>query len=256
MEVKLPDTEADVIETTPEPEEAAVVEVEVEAAPSWVKELRKSHREVQRENRELRKKLEGPKDDKPKVLRDKPRLAAHDYDDEAFEKDLETWYNEKREVEAVQLTAQQQKDEQAKAWQARLDTYATQKGELGYEDYADAEDEVLHTLSEIQQGILIQGSDNPAAVVYALGKSPKKAIDLASITDPVKFAFAVAKLEKGLDMNKTPKAAPPAPETRVKGSANSSGTVDSTLDKLREEADRTGDRSKVTNYLREKKRNS
>jgi hypothetical protein len=45
---------------------------------------------------------------------------------------------------------------------------------------------------------MLQGADNPALVVYALGKNPKKAKELSEIKDPVKFAFAVAKLEKEL----------------------------------------------------------
>ena len=90
--------------------------------------------------------------------------------------------------------------------------------------------------------------------MYALGKNPKKAKELAAINDPVKFAFAVAKLEAQLKVN--PAKRPPAPERAVTGgSAPISGTTDSTLDRLRAEAERTGDMTKVIRYrqqLREK----
>lgn len=93
--------------------------------------------------------------------------------------------------------------------------------------------------------MLIAGCENPALVVYALGKNPKKAKELAEIKDPVKFAFAVAKLETQLKVNR--KTPPPVMKT-VSGTGPVSGSVDSTLERLREEAARTGDMSKVFKY--------
>jgi hypothetical protein len=45
----------------------------------------------------------------------------------------------------------------------------------------------------------------------------------------------------------------PAPERVVTGTGRSSGAVDSTLERLREEAARTGNMSKVVAYKRQKK---
>jgi hypothetical protein len=87
-------------------------------------------------------------------------------------------------------------------------------------------------------------------VIYALGKNPKKAAELAKLTDPVKFAFAVAKLEKELKV--TNRRAAPAPERVVQGTGRVSGAVDSTLERLREEAARTGNMTKVLQYKRQK----
>jgi len=50
-------------------------------------------------------------------------------------------------------------------------------------------------LDPVQQDIILQAAQNPALAVYALGKSKDKAKELASIKDPVKFAFALGKLE-------------------------------------------------------------
>ena len=94
--------------------------------------------------------------------------------------------------------------------------------------------------------MILQGADNPALVVYALGKNTKRAKEIASIKDPVKFAFAVAKLETTLKVNS--RKTPPPPEKTVSGSGNSSGTVDSTLERLRGEASKSGDFSKVIAY--------
>ena len=98
---------------------------------------------------------------------------------------------------------------------------------------------------------MVQGAKNPALVVYALGKNPAKAKELASISDPVKFAFAVANLEAQLKV--TPRKPKPEPERVLSGSSRAiSGTVDSQLERLREEAARTGDMSKVMAYKRQK----
>jgi hypothetical protein len=97
---------------------------------------------------------------------------------------------------------------------------------------------------------VLQGADNPALVIYALGKNPKKAAELAKIEDPVKFAFAVAKLEKELKV--TNRKAAPAPERMVSSTGRVSGAVDSTLERLRAEAEKTGNYTKVLQYKRQK----
>jgi hypothetical protein len=102
----------------------------------------------------------------------------------------------------------------------------------------------------MQQGMIVQGADNAALVVYALGKNPKKAKELASITDPVKFAFAVAKLETQLKISN--RKAQTSPERKISGTGRPSGAVDSTLDRLRADAEKTGDYSKVFQYKKQK----
>jgi hypothetical protein len=88
-------------------------------------------------------------------------------------------------------------------------------------------------------------------LIYAIGKSTKRAKELAAITDPVKFAFAVAKLETQLKVTNRKAASPP--EKTVQGTGRVSGTVDSTLDRLRAEAEKTGNYSKVMAYKRQKR---
>ena len=137
------------------------------------------------------------------------------------------------------------------AWQSKLEAYGTAKQSLKVRDYDDAEATVQEALNTVQQGVLLQGADNPAMVVYALGKNPAKAKELAAISDPVKFAFAVAKLEAQLKV--APKRTPPPPESAVRSTAGISGAVDSNLDRLRAEAERTGDYSKVIRYRQQLK---
>lgn len=91
-----------------------------------------------------------------------------------------------------------------------------------------------------------------ALLRYALGKNPKKAKELAAITDPVKFTFAIAKLEDKLKV--APRKTAPPPDTVVRSSVAGSAAVDSALKRLQDQADKTGDRTKVAAYLRSKAR--
>ena len=219
-------------------------------APEWVREVRKANRELQRENRELKAKLTVPAE-KAVALAAKPKLEDFDYDSDKYEAALGDWLDVKRKADDQEKKQRDDQDAQQKAWQERLDNYGKAKSALKVSDYDDAEGIVQESLSTTQQGIILQGAENPALVIYALGKSQKTAKDLAAITDPVKFAFAVAKLESQLKV--TPKKSPPPPEKTVQGTARISGTTDSTLDRLRAEAEKTGDMSKVIAYKQQKR---
>ena len=247
-------------EVEPEDTEEVVVSIGEEApppeehtpAPEWVKELRKTNRELQRQNRELQSKLQAaPPETKPVVIGNKPKLEDHDYDADAYEEALTSWFERKRQADEVNAKQEAEVMNQQKAWQAKLDGYGKAKAELRVKDFEDAEEVAQQVFSITQQGVLLQGADNPALVVYALGKNPAKAKELAEIKDPVKFAFAVAKLEK--DLKVTNRRQAPAPERIVTGTGRSSGAVDSTLERLREDAARTGNMTKVIQYKAQKR---
>lgn len=228
-------------------------EEDVAKAPEWVRELRKAHRDQQRENRKLKEQLEQMSGTGTKTveLGSKPTLEDADYDAEAYERKLAAWYEQKREYEDQQRKVEEEKRKQTEAWKSTLDTYAQKRQELKVKDYEDAEMIVQDELSNTQQGMILQGADNPALLVYALGKNPSKAKELASIQDPVKFAFAVAKLETQLKV--TNRKASTKPESQIVGKAPKSGTVDSNLERLRAEAERTGDYTKVVAYKKNKR---
>jgi len=252
--------EIDIVDESDEPEDEVIVSIGEEAppteeqahAPEWVRELRKSHRELQRQNRELQAKLQvQPTETKPVSIGTKPKLEDHDYDADKYEEALTSWFERKRQADDVNAKQEAEVMNQQKAWQAKLDGYGKAKAELRVKDYEDAEAVAQEVFSITQQGVMLQGADNPALVVYALGKNPKKAKELAEIKDPVKFAFAVAKLEKELKV--TNRKAAPAPERIVSGTGRSSGAVDSTLERLREDAARTGNMTKVIQYKAQKR---
>lgn len=218
-------------------------------APEWVRELRKANREKERRIKELEAKLTQTTETKPVALGQKPTLEAFDYDSDKYESALSDWYERKREIDLQAEKQRQVEQAQQQAWQETLEAYGKAKASLKVRDFEDAEATAQETLDITQQGIIVQGAENPALVVYALGKNPKKVKELSSIKDPVKFAFAVAKLETQLKVSNR-KAAPP-PEKVVKGTGRVSGSVDSTLERLREEAAKTGDMTKVMAYKRQ-----
>jgi len=233
-------------------EEEPQAQEEQTHAPEWVRELRKTNRELQRQNRELQGRLQAaPPEIKPVVIGNKPKLQDHDYDSDKYEEALSSWFERKRKNDDVNAQQDAEVQNQNRAWQSKLDSYTKAKAELRVKDFEDAEAVAQELFSVTQQGVMLQGADNPALVIYALGRNPKKAKELAEIKDPVKFAFAVAKLEK--DMKVTNRKQAPAPERVVTGTGRSSGAVDSQLERLREEAARTGNMTKVIAYKRQKK---
>lgn len=233
-------------------EEAPPAEEE-QRAPEWVRELRKANREKERRIRELEAKLQttAQTENKPVALGPKPKLEEFDYDADRFEQALDAWHERKRQHDLETERVRQAEQTQQQAWQAKLEGYSKAKAELKVRDYEDAEAIAQEVFNVTQQGVILQGADNPALVIYALGKNPKKAAELAKNTDPVKFAFAVAKLEKELKV--TNRRAAPAPERIVQGTGRVSGAVDSTLERLREEAARTGNMTKVIQYKAQKR---
>ena len=216
------------------------------------KKLRAEIRERNKRIKELEAQVEQvkPKEKEPTLVA-KPTLADSDYDEEVFAEKLDKWYEDKKSYDEKQREIETQKQAEQRAWEERLQGYTESRAKVKADDYEDAEAVVMETFNEVQQGMIIQGASNAAALVYALGKNPSKAKELASIKDPVKFAWEASKLEGSMKtMKRTPRS---KPEKTVKGSATLSGTTDGTLDKLRTEAAKTGDFSKVYAYKRQLK---
>lgn len=227
--------------------------VEEEKDPRLVNKLRKLLREQERKVREYENKLKAtaPVEPSPPTLGPKPKLEDLDYDAEKYETAIAAWFERKRAHDEHAQKQKQAEEQQRQAWQARLDGYAKAKASLRVRDYEEAEHAVTDALDVTQQGIIVSGADNPALVTYALGKDSAKLAELKAITDPVKFAFAVSKLETQLKV--TPRKPASAPEAVVKSNTRTSGSVDSQLERLRAEADRTGDYTQVFRYKQQLK---
>ncbi len=212
---------------------------DAQPAPAWVKELRQQNREMKRRLREYEQGQTAQA--KRAEVGPKPTLESCDYDAEKFEAELFDWSEKKRAADEEAKRQREEEDAAQAEWNGRLTAYDQAKKSLKVRDYDDAEDAVRETLSVTQQGMILQGAENPALLVYALGKNPKIAKELASIKDPVKFAFAVARTEAKLRVS--PRKPAIAPEKSPSATGRPSGAL-TNLDKLREEADRTGDWSR------------
>jgi len=222
----------------------------VEKAPEWVKELRKQTKEQRRKIKELEQQLQSRQVAEPisDELPPEPQIDDDDidYDPKLFAQRVVEWHEKKRVYESKQQQVQQTEQSIRKQWDDKIQTYEANKKALKVRDFEEAEAVVIDTLNLAQRGIIIKGAKNPEQLIYALGKNPSKAQELAKITDPIDFAFAVAKLESNVIMNKKTAV---APEKKVTGSGNSQASSKQ-LDKLREEAAKTGDFSKVVAYKR------
>ena len=263
-EIEVPEQTGDEVvdaDQQPEPEEPEEITVSIgeespppeeeTRAPEWVRDLRKQHRELQKRNRELEQRLEQTKPPQTVQVGKKPTLEEYDYDTSKFEVALESWYDRKRKADEQEAQQRQAQEAQQREWNAKLESYADARSKLKVKDFEDAELIAQESFNVVQQGVILQGAQDPALLIYALGKNPKKAKELGAITDPVKFAFAVAKMETQLKVQA--KKAPPAPEKTLKGTGPVSGAVDATLERLRAEAAKTGDMSKVVAYKRSKR---
>ncbi len=274
------DTEGEVIEPT----ETEVVEVEQEGEPNvndageveetglvveiggeepadepeHITELRKRYREQQKRLKELEAKVGG--EPAQAALPAKPTLEDCDYDTAAFEQKLEQWYDLKREHDAREAEVRTVQERAEQKWKTRLAYYDEGKEKLGAQDYDEAEATVSEILAapfpgimaeDVRLGIIKQGAKDPAALVYALGKNPAKAKELAAIDDPVEFAWKAAALEASM---KVVRGKAPPPEKKISGGVPGvSGALDDTLERLRAEAAKTGDYSKVLAYKKQHK---
>jgi DNA repair exonuclease SbcCD ATPase subunit len=264
--IELPETETPEAEAPPDdaPEEEegeVVVSFGDEAPPpepeptpdsNQLKQLREERKILLREKRELEDKLRAKEDPIPEApLGPEPSLEDYDYDEAKFKDGWRDWTERKRQAEEKAAKANAEARAKEEAWHAKLADYGQAKAKLKVPDYEEAEERIQQLFDVTQQGVMIAGADNPALLVYALGKHPAKAKELAAIKDPVKFAFAVAKLETQMKTTPRPRAAPPPPETPLQSTAPSRSATNATLERLEEEALRTGNRTKVAAYRRQ-----
>ena len=211
-------------------------------APEWVKKVRE-------ENRELKRQLKQRESQQfeQQVLREKPTLDDHDYDSDAFEQDYAQWLTEKQQVDA-QVHAERQKYEQYhERYKADVDAIKAKAP-----DYDEVELSVVDVLSEQKQGLLQMLVDNPAKVVYALGKNSPAQLERLSKLDDIQFAKQIVLMEMQMS-SKTKSRNQNKPKPKTHELEGAAGGADTRLAKLEAEADRTGDRSKVAAYKKQMK---
>lgn len=216
-----------------------------------IRSLRQANRDQKKRIRELEKQLEGQETpDDAQELGDKPTLEDFDYDQEKHAEALIEWNDRKRELDAKKEADTKKAEEAKEAYQNRFDAYQKAKAELKAKDFDEAEDVARENLSVVQQSVIIAHAKRPELVIYALGKNPEKAADLAKEEDPIAFAFKVAQLEANMKVTGTKK---PKPEKRLKGGAPQPQVGSKKLDAAFKEAQKTGDFTKYQQLKRQKK---
>jgi hypothetical protein len=225
---------------------------EKEDAPSWVKEVRENNRKLARRNKELEQLNTQREVSQAPTLGKKPIREDFNWDDDAFDTATEQWYTQKTKVESFKLSEDSKAVEVQKDYQKKFDNYAEQREslKLKVKNYDEAEQAVRDSLDVGQQSIIVENVTRSAHMIKALGDDMKELDALSKIKDPVQFAFAVGRLEKDLKVTKRRKPTT-QPEGKVSGSASSSGVVNSSLEKLRDEARKSGNYTKVAAYRKQ-----
>ncbi|CAB4126761.1 hypothetical protein UFOVP81_23 [uncultured Caudovirales phage] len=217
-------------------------------------ELNAAHKLAMERNQQLERQLEETKQQERKLSIQKPTLSDYNSEDE-YVHAYEVWYATQQAEIETEAVRKKQKEVEETRWRSYVDTYKNEKTKLAEttKNYEVYESIVQNHFSKVQQGIILQGSESPASLVYALGKRPEKLKELSQISDPVRFAFALSKYENTLkQVPSSTKEPPPPPEKKVIGSGVTV-SYDKQLEALRREAEKTGDYTAVVN-LKQKMR--
>jgi hypothetical protein len=177
-----------------------------------------------------------------------------DFDPQKFATKFKAWNARKQQADAQQAERERAEQADQQKWQGRIDAVGAAASKLKLAGQEEALEVFESAFSPMQRAIIIGGPDDPkqsALLRHALAMSPKKSAELAAIQDPVKFAFAVSKLES--KMTVTTKKKPPAPEKKL-ASGKPGGSLDTQLERLRAKAAQTGNYTEVNAFKAQMKK--
>lgn len=219
--------------------------------PALVRHLRNTIKEKERELKELRTKSPQPQQSAPTQAPRMPQLSDEgiDYDEAVFQQKLSAWSEENAKYHTA--LAQQQQAQQAaqQQYQQRLQQYQERVKTVKVPNYQQAEKLVIDEVPEQIQAAVIQYAEKPEMVVIALARNPLLRKQFAEATDPVELGRQIGIIEsKAKTMPKAKSKAATIPP--VKGS---NGAELNSLEKLKEEAHKSGDWSAYFAAKRAKK---
>lgn len=218
-------------------------------APQWVKDNRRRAKEVQRENRELKRKLEQYENSnttEQQALREKPTLDAHEYDSDAYEQDYAAWLSEKSQHDARQKAEQEKYQHYDERYKSSVDAVRAKVA-----DYDEIEQSIVETVPPQRQALIKMLVDDPARMVVALGKSPAQLEKLLGLDD-IQFAKQIVLLEQQMS-SKTKSRNPNKPPPKTHELEGAAGGTDAKLAKLEADAERTNDRTALIAYRKQMK---
>lgn len=242
-------------EQTEETEELVIAldepQEEEEQAPNWVKELRRKNREDQKRIRELEAKLNGQStpqqsNQPPK----KPKIEEFDYDADEFEKAMDKYVDAKSAYDREQDRQRAIQEESEKEWGKVVNAYESGKTKFPADKMKEAEEEVVSVLPMPRRAMLMDAAEDSTLLTFALGTNPETLRKLAAIKSDAKYIAQLARIEMNIKAQPKNKTAPP-PERTISGSGKTPGASSSNLDRLKADADKSGD---YTKYFNEKRR--
>jgi hypothetical protein len=240
---ELPDPDAE--EPAADDEEETIISFDgeddagEEGETPTIKRLRERNREQTRLLREREKRIAELERSTaaPVEIGPKPTLETCDYDEERFESELDAWKERRAEASQHEARLGEQNRRANESWQQDVTAYVQRKTTLGVSDYEISETAVSAALSDVQQAVIVKAAKDPAALIYALGKSDAKLAELSKYDDPIKLAAAVARMEGAVKVMKRKKA--PEIDQPQRGSASLQNlTSDERLERLEKEAER------------------
>lgn len=218
-------------------------------------EVSQPMRDLRQQNRDLKKRLkeiEAAKSVDNLEIGEKPKLEDFDYNTEKFEAALLEWSARKTEVETKTKEREEFAQRQVAEFEEKKALYNAARKKLNVKNFEEAEDVVKSTLPQIVQDVIIDNAKDPALVFYALGKNPKAMEGLSkaeTLREAVSAAYKLGAQEA--KMKVTGMKNKPKPETKIQGGAKPVKTGERQLEKLREEAAKTGDYTKVHAYKKQ-----
>ena len=227
-----------------------------------IKQLRQRERDLARENAELKR---GAAPKTPPDPGKKPDLWEDcEGDPERYDREYDAWKDRKRAVEDFGRRQSEAQDARNHAFERTVATYRGKAAQLGVPDFANVETVVNSALPELLRNAVLQYADDPAKVVYALGKHPARLNALIAEGDPeaggdpIKFIIGIRDLERNLKVVNRRKPPEPEAETIQRGSAPLSGgmtqaSYDKKLVELEKKASSTGQRNEILAFKRQHK---
>lgn len=222
-----------------------------EAAPASGERETGLVRHLREQLREKERRLAEAERRQPTVeLGPKPTLAGCEFDEERYEAELDAWKGREAQAKAAETAEQEQARQAREEWARDEQSHRDKRARLSFADIDEAESVALGSLSQVQYAAIVMAADDSAKVLYALGKRPDKLAELSQIKNPLKLAAAVVRLEGGLKV--MPRRSVTVPEEVASGSAAMNLGKDKQEERLEKEADRTGDRTALIQYRKQK----
>lgn len=222
---------------------------EQEEETPLVRQLRTQLRDMARRQHQQ---VKPPVDDPEPQVPDEPDAEKFGWDLEQYNTASKAWRKAVADHAEWKVREARRTEDAKRVQDETARAVEQQKKSLGVADY-DAHAETVHAaLSEQQIAILVNGADNPARLIYALGRSQHRLDQLAAETNLAKFAVMLGRMEREI---KVTKRTPPNAEVKVRGATASVAltTSDKELERLEKAAERSGDRTAVIAYKRQMK---